>query len=573
MSKQELKFWMIALVLNSLLYLPAYLGDIAYSCFFCWSSWGSYDWNDTWELMFMRYNYDVFRISVDFFLATAVYLLLQKYLARKWFSVLFFLGYSTIFIFQIYHHSFSEIYKVEPMFYNDWFMLQGGYELIMVDADWKVAAAIVGILGLFYGLYRVLTYYLRLAGSVSFGKWSKGITVALSLMIGVGIYKHGITNVRPRHQVSSQLAFIRRNVNLSRIAKGAFEKIDLDFLLKQDLSKQYPLQQKPNVHFIFIESYGNLIYRRPNLLADFKTYMPNYEAALAKAGWQMGSRLSTAPGNGGGSWVCYSSALFGFDFQHHANYMTLLQTPKMYQYQQLHRYLHDQNYKVYWLNSPKNEAKLDLPWDAYTQFYAVDEWIRFGDLNYQGPMYGFGPCPPDQYTLNFAKDYIETQSEKPYVLFYLTKNSHLPFDSPTNIVEDYRSLSTNEMDEQKSVLLAQGNLEAYANAIRYQWEMLVDLILKKGKPEDIYIFAGDHQPPMLTQRADGFETPFHVITQDSVFLQQFLQHGFEPGLLIDSTAKPMTHQTFHSLFLNAMVKANGVDTLNLPPFLPRGYEF
>ena len=58
-------------------------------------------------------------------------------------------------------------------------------------------------------------------------------------------------------------------------------------------------------------------------------------------------------------------------------------------------------------------------------------------------------------------------------------------------------------------------------------ESLLDYI-----DNSIFILIGDHQPPQVSRRADGWATPVHVIAQDAAFVDAFAPYGFTPGLRV-----------------------------------------
>ena len=53
-------------------------------------------------------------------------------------------------------------------------------------------------------------------------------------------------------------------------------------------------------------------------------------------------------------------------------------------------------------------------------------------------MYGFGPSPPDQYSLNKAYEIIAAHNKQPFILFSLSKNAHNPFAEPYELKSDWR---------------------------------------------------------------------------------------------------------------------------------------
>jgi len=208
-------------------------------------------------------------------------------------------------------------------------------------------------------------------------------------------------------------------------------------------------------------------------------------------------------------------------------------------------------------------------------FYGPDRWITFDDLAYQGPLYGWGPSPPDQFSLNRSRELLQGGDDRPLFFFYLTQNSHYPWAPLPPFVDDWRTLDAPDWPSPPPVgepIPHRDNIKHYREAIRYQWETLSDFILSTPADENaIFILIGDHQPPRVSRRADGFETPIHIIARDADFVQRFQQYGFDPGLLVSDLAPDMKHESLYSMLVREMVGAYGVSAGPLP-LLPDGIE-
>lgn len=62
---------------------------------------------------------------------------------------------------------------------------------------------------------------------------------------------------------------------------------------------------------VFVESYGSVLYKRPDYALAYTALLDELQSALTADGWHTASALSEAPTWGGGSWMAYTSALFG----------------------------------------------------------------------------------------------------------------------------------------------------------------------------------------------------------------------------------------------------------------------
>lgn len=332
------------------------------------------------------------------------------------------------------------------------------------------------------------------------------------------------------------------------------------------------LKKKPNIYFIPIESYGKILLTHPELKERYQQYIPEINQKLTQKGWHCASKLSTAPITGGASWVSYTTALFGFDIKDQGTYLSLLHKKEMQNYQHLMRWFQKQGYRNYRLAPIAGFKDMKIPWKTYQDFYALDEWIKYEQMNYKGELYGFGPCPPDQFSLNFAKKYMEQQGAHPFFLFFITQNSHSPFSPPYKVADDWKKLAKGQKNEHisSSSIFVQPKLKDYANAIEYQLRFLNDFILKEGKEDDIFVLIGDHQPPTFPSENDGKETPIHLISQNKIFIKNFREYGFTTGLLANKQQDPMKHQGFLSMFVREMAKNYGKEGCEVPPYLEDG---
>jgi hypothetical protein len=114
----------------------------------------------------------------------------------------------------------------------------------------------------------------------------------------------------------------------------------------------------------------------------------------------------------------------------------------------------------------------------------------------------------------------------------------------------------------------------YLQAISYQLRTVEDFILRNGDDDALFFLIGDHQPPRVSRRADGFDTPIHIISKDQALLDAFGEFGFTPGLWIQKLESDLHHEGFYSLFMHVIVGEYGgeyhTDRVALPAYLPQG---
>ena len=113
----------------------------------------------------------------------------------------------------------------------------------------------------------------------------------------------------------------------------------------------------------------------------------------------------------------------------------------------------------------------------------------------------------------------------------------------------------------------------YFDAIEYQLRFLVDFVRKEENEQSIFILIGDHQPPRVARKADGFETPIHIISKDVDFINSFAEYGFGEGLRVQDNVEMVKHESIYSMLMRALVANYGEDPTILPPYLPGGLLF
>ncbi len=431
---------------------------------------------------------------------------------------------------------------------------------------WAYAAAALGAALLLAGLF-ALGWTVARRAERQRKAWS-----ALALLALLGWLLPAAPPASPRRPVTSLSAQAAANLQRSRATRAdRVALLTLDPWQAYDY-RDWPLEERPDVYLIFIESYGSALYRR----ADFRSrYLPlaeDFQARLQAEGWSAVSGLSTSPVWGGGSWMAYTSLLFGLQVNSETAYDALRARYDLAPYPNLIRYFQAQGYHTRWFVpiarrlTPAHEA-------ADAVFYGPEEFIYFDDMDYHGPLYGWGPSPPDQYTLGLIGE-TARQSERPVLTVFLTQSTHYPWAPLPPKVDDWRELATLDLEggqiKENNYTKARTN---YLNAVTYTYQVLADF-LQTVDEDALVILIGDHQPPTITNRKDGYETLMHVLSRDADFLAGWEAYGFTPGLILDDwEGSTLVHAGFYSLLVRQLTARYGAPASELPPYLPNGLEF
>lgn len=604
-------FWLGFLALNTVMLLPLYLSHgLGSSDFFPFLDFIGVDSDTLRQHIFIRENYDLFRLSSDLIFITFTLWLVRGLRFRNWIRNALFCVYVILLLFNAYYWTFekilgaaipyddfSQLEFITQMAQNDFSMYTLGYVLIAV----LVIAA----------LYLLYFGFSEAVFSAKNAPWFDEIRQLMARCLKSQAPASRVnaqkTLPKPRFMVSRfeqllivtvivicvvQLEFLhRKNLALwpeanvqstvSRIALSVKQSLLLDgklvalknHLYTHDSNRHIRIDKRPpNVYFLFVESYGDVVTTLPALKTVFEQQFSRLEHQLQTNNWHVASNLSQAPIKSGRSWLSYSSFLYGFLLDSQKHYQSLLAFAPSADYPSLPKILQDSGYKNFRLSSLPPIGGMIVPFKRIGNFNSVDEWITHGDMNYTGPSYGFGPAPPDQFSLNFARDYIKQQTpEQPHSLFFITQNSHNPFVKDLQVVEDWRSINDGTRRDfmpRGSNFWSFSGLDEYRPAMNYQLDYLVDFILKQGTDDDVFLIIGDHQPPLITPVDASLNTPVHIISRNKPFIEGFANYGFVSGMAYDNS-QPVRHEGLHHAVLRELVRHYASDT-NLPTYHPAG---
>ncbi len=576
----DLVFWACLLALNSLLFLPLYLFNRETTTFLPFQA-GSLT-EIVQQLVVWRNNLDMFRLNAEIPLLTAFWVLvpwLRTPRKSRWFRRLFLAVYVAALSYYLYESIMLSLYQSDPVFYSHYRLVVDGLQMIAHSLKIPLSVYAIGLGGLMVGLLLIGWLVRTLVGGIPVEQLSRGSRiglVALALVMGVYLLTQQTALASPKMVISSFGYKLQKNLQESVRVRRQVTHFDDTSLQTIYNYNGYTLLKKPNIYLIFVESYGSVLYRRPDYKDAYLALLAELEPQLQAAGWHAASTLSESPTWGGGSWMAYTSALFGLRVDTHPQYLALVDKYQSETYPDLGQFLQSQGYDTTWLSSISEELD-EAKWQAYQNFHKADHWLHYSDLNYTGPHYGWGPAPPDQYALNFARETVINKSENPSFLFFITQNSHFPWVPLPEPASDWRSF--NEMmgePEIPPVPTHQAKRQNYLNAINYQLRFLTDYILQTGDEESIFILIGDHQPQQVSRRNDSFDTPLHIISKDAALVEAFLAYDFVPGLAVQdmATVTPptatMRHEGLYSMVARVLVAQYGQGNKVLPPYFPNG---
>jgi hypothetical protein len=523
------------------------------------------------QLFVYRQSVDPLRLSVELALVAGLWVNLRWLRVRlvRW-------GIAAVYLlvlaYYIYEAIMVSIYRADPIFYSHYFLARDGLPFLaehVGTSPWVYLAVGLGLLLGLGGI--VLLVQSLLAAGARLGRWSRFIAGGLAVLCLVAALAYQIHTSRPEMVLSSIGWKLEKNLTASWQLYGDIAGFDERAARSAYNYSGYKLEHKPDIYLIFVESYGSVLYKRPDFKAAYLSLLAQLQDRLQNSGWQATSALSRSPTWGGGSWLAYTSFLFGLRMDNQPQYLALRSRYQVSDYPDLGSTLRNQGYRYAWVSS-LDENLNDRAWASYENFLGPDLWLRHRDLDYDGPQYGWGPAPPDQYMLNYAVDRLQQQSDQPLLFVTITQNSHYPWDLPPALLDDWRTFNT--MPAQTTTtgdeLEHADKRRRYLRAIDYELRMLADFILHHGDDDSIFILVGDHQPPQVSRRADGWETPVHIVAKNPAFLDAFAEYGFTPGLAVDMQKPPLRHEGMYSLLMRELFSHYGSGQVAVPSYWPDG---
>ncbi len=569
-------FWIAFAILNGLVFLPmAWIAkeEASLPLF----SIAQNGWSEVMRhLLVWRETADPWRLSAELTLMVALWVWFSS-LRRRWVGVAFGLIYGLILLYAVYEAVVVGIYLLEPSFYAQFFLARDALpsllEHLQATATLYLSGSLLlgGTFALVLALWRLLLWC---GARPRFSCLSRSLLTALAVWTLSVISFQQQHSAQPEAVVSSFAFKLWENYRTSKTLYQRIQKLDAP---QQGLVYDYrafPLAQKPDIYLIFVEAYGSVLYQRADFNTSYRDLLRELSAQLQENGWKMVTALSEAPTWGGGSWLSYTTTLFGMHIDQHPQYLELREKYQTERYPSLGVTLHDQGYHYVWLSTLQENYSEEV-WEKYTRLLAVDELIRYRDLGYIGPRYGWGPSPPDQWTLHWVHEVLKDKVKQPLFLFTITQNSHYPFAPLPPLAEDWRTLNQPGRDPEavdpQTIRLATMRAN-YLQAVEYELRMLTQWILEVGDPNSIFILIGDHQPAGVSRRADGYATPLHILSQDEALIRAFTEYGFVFGLEVTDLQPSLRHEGFYSLFMRILFGRYGIHQLAQPVYLPNGIQ-
>jgi hypothetical protein len=585
LQKNPLFFWFSLAFLNILLFIPQSILNPA------GIQWipvppvdGPRGWYDFAAFFIRRPNQDFFRIVAEYYFILLILFLTIKYNRLLWIKHVIPGIYLFLLIYHFYDAGMILVFGESPILYNDLMLLKGGFYLL-VDIFFSRKVFAVLILILLAGLIIFLIPIYLKSISLGFKRFQSSrkfqtAGIILGIIIIINNLWFSFSDYRTTIQWISPkiISNVQKSIQLKEYFDNAVNREPDSTYYHFD---QIRLSEKPNVYIFLIESYGRVLLENPETRPVYLEFMQSMQDSLESAGWKGKSTLSEAPIFGGRSWLSLGSIICGIPIKDQVIYSYFINHQENYPH--LIHFFNQQGYQTIALQ-PLNRPRPGYSMSSYERFYQYDTYINAEDLEFDSPAFGFHNIP-DQYSLNFSHEKYLKQLGQPYFLLFLTISSHSPWTFLPPYVKDWQEIqrssiaalrkkykNTSGRIEQtmQSNLISGVGLQEYLSLMFYELNILRDYILQKIPPNSIAVILGDHQPPIVTDQTSGFETPVHILSQDTVFLDYLTDYAFTEGIVLqEDQSANMSHAGLYSLLVRTLTQAYS-DSPSLPPFLPEG---
>lgn len=322
---------------------------------------------------------------------------------------------------------------------------------------------------------------------------------------------------------------------------------------------------------VFLESYGALVYDRPELQQRVAAAHAKLERAVAESGRGAVSALVHAPTYGGYSWLSHASLLAGIEVRDNATYTELLTEARE---TLVHRFVR-RGYRALAMMPGLRE---DWPEGA---FYGFDTIFGEQALDYRGPELGWWRIPDQFAAARLKERELNAEDGLPRFVFFPTISTHAPFRPTPPYEPDWgRVLGVAPFDEAElaAALAVRPNYKDlsvdYADAMAYAFSWLAGWLRQAEGADWVLLVIGDHQPPAsVGGREASNEVPVHLITHRRDLLDALVAEGFQPGLTPERPALGPMHELQALLlrtFDSGTAVAGGEPGVDVPRARPGG---
>jgi hypothetical protein len=287
--------------------------------------------------------------------------------------------------------------------------------------------------------------------------------------------------------------------------------------------------READVLLVFLESYGAVVYDRPEMAAALEAPRRELASAIAGSGHRVVSAFVESPTFGGVSWLAHITLMSGVEVRDpHTNAVLMTQQ-------------RDTLVDTFSRRGYRTVALMPGLWQDWPEgaFYGFDQIYGARRLDYRGPQFGWFTLT-DQFALaKIAALEIDAAARPPLFVFFPTISTHTPF-TPTPPYQpdwgrlfDERPYDKAELDRSYEAVADWMNLgPGYVQAVTYAYRTLAGYLQRDHARDFVLVLIGDHQPPAAVsgERAP-WDVPVHVVAREASVLDPLRARGFRDGLV------------------------------------------
>ncbi len=285
-----------------------------------------------------------------------------------------------------------------------------------------------------------------------------------------------------------------------------------------------------DVHVLFVESYGGVAWRHPDLAARTTALWTELDAELRARDFASTCGFVHPAFTGGGSWKAHQELFTGIRVPDQRTWDTVMTTngprlPKLFAAAGRH--------------TVEVMPAMPEPWPEGARFYGFAQSLMQPDLPYDGHVYTFGRMP-DQVALLHLFERVVQPAERPLFATFISVSSHSPWSETPRYLPDWtvrpgdfarpgivHNVSWTQVPAGDELL------PAYADSIEYALRTAVGYVARLPRPS-LVLLLGDHQPPLSAvdvacPEDRRLDVPVHVLTNRPDLLAPWREDGFVPG--------------------------------------------
>lgn len=438
------------------------------------------------------------------------------------------------------------------------------YHLLMHDEP--VSRQVLHIGG--YSLALVVVYlllswsFLQVARAASDPRLGKGIVVLLQVCVIGSVFHRSFAAAAPSIWHPSSFVILAstawRDLAIAVDPAAANAPYLERIALAADAMERAPgdLAKLGNadVHMVFLESYGQVALRHPDLAPRLQAVWGELSLQLGVAGFQACTATVRPAIRGGASWLAHAQLLTSVRVSNQRTWELLLQSdlvplPK--------------RFAAAGYQTVEVMPAMDRHWPEGQAFYGFTDEVTQLELGYTGTRYHWG-LMPDQFALHHLLERFVVPAKRPLFTSFVSVTSHVPFRSVPPYIADWRIDGETFAGPPHCVYdvpwtgIADPEVvvPAYLDTLEYSLRTVVGFVCRLQRPS-LVVVLGDHQPPFcssLVPSDPSFDVPMHVFSNRAELLKPLVMAGFEPGLAASPEREVLDTALFAPSFLRLYAK-------------------